>query len=139
MAGRRAGSATISPSGGPSAFACLTPRSIPLIALVLALAFAASGCGDDEETSAESLPPRPALTVPDDSVESEKSDDDEGSTDATGETGTDTSTGTNTGGAGTGTDTGGAGTGTGTGTGGGGTNGGGNTTPQDTGGAAPGN
>lgn len=108
-----------------------------LLACALLLAFAAGGCGSEQPASEQSLPDRPKLTVPDGSVEADKSKSSE-STGETGSTDSGTSTGTDTttdsGGAGTGGTTGGQGTG-GQGTGQDQTT----TPPQDTGGAAPGN
>ncbi|MBI5311016.1 MAG: hypothetical protein HZB14_08355 [Actinobacteria bacterium] len=115
----------------------MSARAALLLGTAIVLALSATGCGDDNAASDESLPARPPLTVPDASVAAEKSDDD-GSTDTTGETG-DTTSGTDTGSAGTGTGTGTDTGGTGTGTGGGTGTGTDTTTPQDTGGAAPGN
>lgn len=102
-----------------------------LVALLIAVG--AAGCGDNQTSSEESLPDRPQLTVPNGSVAAGKKRD-SSATDVTGSSGTSTSqttAGTNSGGAAAPQDTGGQGTGTGTGTG--------QTTPQDTGGAAPGN
>jgi hypothetical protein len=113
-----------------------TRRTLALLACALLLALTGAGCGSDQPASEQSLPDRPKLTVPDGSVEADKSKSSEatgetGSTDSGTSTGTDTTT--NSGGAGTGGTTGGQGTG-GQGTGQDQT-----TTPQDTGGAAPGN
>lgn len=105
-----------------------------LTALLFAtLLIAVSGCGGDDNTGNDANLEKPALTIPEGSVEASKSDKGEtgetGETDATTDSGgTDTGTGTDTGGAGTGTGTGG-GTDTGADNGG----------ADNTGGAAPGN
>ncbi|MBK5230835.1 MAG: hypothetical protein JJE27_06665 [Thermoleophilia bacterium] len=106
-----------------------------LLASALLLALAASGCGDNNNASNETLPPRPKLTVPNGSVEpSKKRSGTTGQTGAetggaTTQTQSGTGTGTSTGGAAPQQNTGGQGTGQNQGT----------ATPQDTGGAAPGN
>lgn len=106
-----------------------------LTALLLAtLLIAVSGCGGDDNTGNDANLEKPALTIPEGSVEASNSDD--GETGATGETdSTSDSTSTDSG-TSTGTDTGGADTGTGTGGGDTGTDTGG---ADNTGGAAPGN
>ncbi len=107
-----------------------------MLSCALLFALLIGGCGSDQPASEQSLPDRPKLTVPDGSVEADKTKSSE-STGETGSTDSGTSTGTDTttdsGGAGTGGTTGGQGTG-GQGTGQDQTT----TPPQDTGGAAPG-
>lgn len=106
-----------------------------LTALLFAtMLIAVSGCGGDDNTGNDANLEKPALTIPEGSVEASSSND--GETGATGETdSTSDSSGTSTGGD-TGTDTGGADTGTDTGGGDTGTDTGG---ADNTGGAAPGN
>lgn len=110
-------------------------RALFFVVAALTGAFLA-GCGGDDSTSNESLPPRPKLTVPDDSVEPRRQRDQE----TTGETGAadsgadsavpqQNSGGQGTGGAAPQQQTGGQGTGQDQGTA---------VPPQDTGGAAPG-
>lgn len=115
----------------PAPAAAFAKPATLLIALLIAIG--AAGCGDDKAASGESLPARPKLTVPNGSVSADKKKGG-GVTDTTGGTGNGTGTGQTSAGTGNGgtpvpRDTGGQGTGTGTG----------QATPQDTGGAAPGN
>ncbi|MGH2906177.1 MAG: hypothetical protein ACRDKI_05345 [Solirubrobacterales bacterium] len=114
----------------------LTFARTTLAIFLLAVAGALAGCGQDSSSADTSNLQKPALTIPDASVQSKSgsgSSSSTGSTSSSGDSSGDSSSGTDTGGSGTGTnDTGGQGTQPNNG-------GGGQGTPQqDTGGAAPG-